>query len=496
MVVGLALGDRRRRSARRRRLRRLPDVTGRVRHRPDRQPGRDRRADHPHARAGSASARSRSTATATLDARHVVEADVALRIGPESPSESYLRIDRVLDAARASGAQAVHPGYGFLSENAAFADAVGVGRPHVHRSAGVGHRSDGRQDPGQDRGGRGRRAGRARPGPARPDRCRSGRGGGLDRLPGAPEAVGRWRRQGHAAGPPARGPAGRGRGRAARGGRRLRRRHAVHRAVRRPHPATSRCRCSPTGTAPWWRLGERECSLQRRHQKIVEEAPSPLLSDAQRAAMADQAVVTARACGYVNAGTVEFIVSADRPDEFFFMEMNTRLQVEHPVTELVWGVDLVELQLRVAAGEHLPFGQADLVADRATPIEARVYAEDPVGRVPAVVRAIAGPARASRPRCPRRLVAEPGDRGRLHLRPDAGQDHRPRARPGHRAGSARPGPRRHGRARRAHQPRLPARPPPPPRRGGRAARHRAGRAGGSTACRRGRPRAWSSPRPR
>ncbi|MGZ4674793.1 MAG: acetyl/propionyl/methylcrotonyl-CoA carboxylase subunit alpha, partial [Ilumatobacteraceae bacterium] len=122
-------------------------------------------------------------------------------------------------------------------------------------------------------------------------------------------------------------------------------------------------------------LGERECSLQRRHQKVIEEAPSALLSDEQRDAIAAQAVAAAKACGYVNAGTVEFIVSGNRPDEAFFMEMNTRLQVEHPVTEMVWGLDLVELQLRVAAGEALPFTQADLKR-RGHSIEARVYAED------------------------------------------------------------------------------------------------------------------------
>ena len=123
-------------------------------------------------------------------------------------------------------------------------------------------------------------------------------------------------------------------------------------------------------------FGERECSLQRRHQKVIEEAPSPLLDAATRARIGAAACDTARSVDYAGAGTVEFIVSADRPDEFFFMEMNTRLQVEHPVTELVTGVDLVELQVRIAAGEPLPLTQDDIVL-RGHAIEARVYAEDP-----------------------------------------------------------------------------------------------------------------------
>ena len=123
-------------------------------------------------------------------------------------------------------------------------------------------------------------------------------------------------------------------------------------------------------------LGERECSLQRRHQKVIEEAPSPLLDEATRTRIGAAACDTARSVDYTGAGTVEFIVSADRPDEFFFMEMNTRLQVEHPVTEMVTGIDLVELQVRIAAGEKLPIAQDD-VTMTGHAIEARIYAEDP-----------------------------------------------------------------------------------------------------------------------
>ena len=177
-------------------------------------------------------------------------------------------------------------------------------------------------------------------------------------------------------------------------------------------------------------LGERECSLQRRHQKIVEEAPSPLLTPRQRAAMGAAACAAARACGYTGAGTVEFIVVGDRPDEWFFMEMNTRLQVEHPVTEEVTGLDLVELQLRVAAGEPLPLTQDDVVLPGHA-VEARVYAEDPAaGFLPTGGRVLALDE-------PRDLPGVRVDSGIAagfvvgsDVRPDAVEDHRARCGPG------------------------------------------------------------------
>ncbi len=312
---------------------------------------------------------------ADADARHVRVADEAVRIGPEAPAASDLDSDAILDAARRTGAQAIHPGYGFLSENAAFARAVTdaglvfIGPPaeaielmgdkirakSTVSAAGV-PVVPGRAEPGlsdEDLAEAAEQIGF--PVLLKPSAGGGGKGMRLvhraeDLLPEAAAA----RRE--AAG--------------AFGDDTL----FIERFVQRPRHIEVQVFADAHGAAV--AFGERECSLQRRHQTIVEEAPSPWLDDAQRAAMAEQAVAAALACGYRNAGTIEFIVSADRPDEFFFMEMNTRLQVEHPVTEMVWGVDLVELQLRVAAGEALPFTQGEL-APTGHAVEARIYAEDP-----------------------------------------------------------------------------------------------------------------------
>ncbi|BBZ71106.1 acetyl-CoA carboxylase biotin carboxylase subunit [Mycobacterium paraseoulense] len=309
------------------------------------------------------------------NARHVQEADTAVRLGPAAARESYLDIGRVLNAAARTGAQAIHPGYGFLSENAEFAAAC--------ERAGVvflGPPAPAIQVMGDKITAKNAVAAfdvPVVPGVAKP-------GLSDDELVAAAEEVGY---------PvlikPSAGGGGKGMRLVDDPGR-LRdallgaRREAassfgddtlfIERFVLRPRHIEVQVLADTHGNVV--HLGERECSLQRRHQKVIEEAPSPLLDPQTRARIGAAACNTARSVDYVGAGTVEFIVSADRPDEFFFMEMNTRLQVEHPVTEAITGLDLVEWQLRVAAGEKLGFAQDDITL-RGHAIEARVYAEDP-----------------------------------------------------------------------------------------------------------------------
>jgi acetyl-CoA/propionyl-CoA carboxylase biotin carboxyl carrier protein len=306
------------------------------------------------------------------EAAHVAAADLAVGLGPAT---AYLDVDRIVDAAVASGASAVHPGYGFLSENARFARAC--------ETAGVvfiGPPADAIELMGDKINAK--RAVAAAGVPIVPGFGEAGLTD--DQLAEGAEEIGL---------PVLFKPAAGGGGKGMRlvtdpadlaGSIAAARREAlgafgddtllVERYV--GHPRHMEIQVFADGFGQIFSLGERECSLQRRHQKIVEETPSVLLDDQTRAAMAAAAIAAARACAYVNAGTVEFIMSADRPDEFFFMEMNTRLQVEHPVTEAVLGLDLVEWQVRVAAGERLPWTAAGLVPEGHA-IEARVYAEDP-----------------------------------------------------------------------------------------------------------------------
>ncbi|MGW0823668.1 acetyl/propionyl/methylcrotonyl-CoA carboxylase subunit alpha [Streptomyces sp. NPDC002845] len=321
---------------------------------------------------------------ADTDARHVREADTAVRIGPAPAAESYLSAERLLEAAAWTGAQAVHPGYGFLAENASFARAcanaglVFIGPPadaitlmgdkirakETVRAAGVpvvpGSSGSGLTDaelasasreigvpvllkPSAGGGGKGMRL--VRDAAALTDEIAAARREALASFGDDTLLVERW--------------------------------------IDRPRHIEIQVLADGHGNV--LHLGERECSLQRRHQKIIEEAPSVLLDAGTRAAMGEAAVRAARSCGYRGAGTVEFIVQGSDPASYYFMEMNTRLQVEHPVTELAvsigaagaaGGLDLVEWQLRVAAGERLTFGQQDI---RLTghAIEARICAEDP-----------------------------------------------------------------------------------------------------------------------
>ncbi|WP_210634466.1 acetyl/propionyl/methylcrotonyl-CoA carboxylase subunit alpha [Streptomyces sp. GESEQ-13] len=312
---------------------------------------------------------------ADADARHVREADTAVRIGPAPAAESYLSAERLLEAAARTGARAVHPGYGFLAENAEFAraceaaglafigppaDAIALmgdkiraketvkaaGVPVVPGSSGSGLTDAQLVDAAREIG---------MPVLLKPSAGGGGKGMRLvrDETRLADEIA-----------------AARREARASFGDDTL----LVERWIDRPRHIEIQVLADGHGNVV--HLGERECSLQRRHQKIVEEAPSVLLDEKVRAAMGEAAVQAARSCGYRGAGTVEFIVPGDDPSAYYFMEMNTRLQVEHPVTELITGLDLVEWQLRVAAGERLAFGQDD-VRLTGHAVEARLCAEDP-----------------------------------------------------------------------------------------------------------------------
>jgi propionyl-CoA carboxylase alpha chain len=310
---------------------------------------------------------------ADRDALHVRLADEAVAIGPPPAAQSYLQIERIVEACRATGAEAVHPGYGFLSENARFAQALAaagvvfIGPPPAAVAA-MGDKVTSKK---------------------------LAAAAGVSVIPGALDVV---RDADHAVevaraiGYPVMLKASAGGG-----GKGMRVAHTdqecregfarssgeaassfgdarvfVEKFIEQPRHIEIQVIADAHGNALW--LNERECSVQRRHQKVLEEAPSPFIDAATRRAMGEQAVALARAVGYTSAGTVEFVVDAHRT--FYFLEMNTRLQVEHPVTEFVTGLDLVELMLLVAAGERLPLTQAQVRLD-GWAVEARVYAEDP-----------------------------------------------------------------------------------------------------------------------
>jgi acetyl-CoA carboxylase biotin carboxylase subunit len=303
---------------------------------------------------------------------HVRKADEAYHIGPAPARESYLSIEKIINTAKQCGTDAIHPGYGFLSENAAFAQACS--------DAGIkfiGPKASAMQIMG-----------------SKTDARRAMEAAGIPFVPGSShgltydEAV----RVANQLGYPvmlkaAAGGGGKGM-RLVRAAAELKSAYEsasseaarafsseevyLEKFIEQPRHIEVQVFGDEHGNLVY--LGERECSLQRRHQKVIEEAPSPVVDEGMRRRMGETAVQVARTAGYTNAGTVEFLVDADK--NFYFLEMNTRLQVEHPVTEFVTGLDLVQLQIHIAAGEKLPFTQ-DEIKMRGHAIECRVYAEDP-----------------------------------------------------------------------------------------------------------------------
>jgi acetyl-CoA carboxylase biotin carboxylase subunit len=311
---------------------------------------------------------------ADRQALHVQMADEAYLIGPPPPTASYLAIDRILEVALAAGAEAIHPGYGFLSENARFARAceergvVFIG-PLSAAIELMGDKTAARRAmqaagvpivPGIDHFLRdddeARQIVAAIGYPVMVKAALGGGGRGMRLVQHEPQLLEALR-------------AARSEARSAFGEAAI----YIEKYVTNPRHVEIQVLADADGEAIY--LGERECSIQRRHQKVVEEAPSPLMTEELRTRMGEAAVRAARAANYRNAGTVEFLV--DEARHFYFLEMNTRLQVEHPVTEMVTGIDLVQAQLRIAAGEPLALRQED-VALRGAAIECRIYAEDPL----------------------------------------------------------------------------------------------------------------------
>ena len=383
-------------------------------------------------------------------ALHVVEADKAVCVGPAPATESYLNVPAVLEAARRSGAEAIHPGYGFLAENPDFAQAVidagliWVGPPPAAMRL-LGDKSSARQlaarvgvptVPGDDsemhRTDKGAEPADAEKANAAlveksgaigyPLLLKAVAGGGgkgmrrVDRVEEMPAAITAARREAFSSF----------------GDSRL----LMERFVTPAHHVEFQIFADSHGQVI--HLGERECSIQRRHQKIIEETPSPTLDEATRARMAEAAMALVRAAGYRSAGTCEFLL--DESGHFYFLEVNARLQVEHPITEMVTGLDLVRMQLVESFGKQIPLGQA-LVEWRGRSMECRLYAEDPArGFLPS-----AGPVLLfRRPEGPGVRVdsgiATGWEVGRP-LRSDPGQDRRARllARAGHQPDAARPG---------------------------------------------------------